>query len=134
VVVDGVTGFIRDHPDELPAALARVEEIDPAVCRARVEQHFSAAKLAAGYEAAYRVALSRPLLTAGAVPADPIEALRSELNGFEVGLEWAYDAGRRDATLTAERRDGALKAVPSGPGVGAVGEQGMGGLAVTGGG
>ncbi|MGV9414951.1 glycosyltransferase family 4 protein [Nocardia sp. NPDC003693] len=58
VVEDGVTGFICDDPEELPVALARIDEIDPHACRARVEELFAADRLAQGYEAAYRRAVS----------------------------------------------------------------------------
>ncbi|GGK16888.1 glycosyl transferase [Pilimelia terevasa] len=59
VLVDGETGFIVDDPADLSAAMARVGEIDPAACRARVAAHFSVDRLAHGYEAAYRTALAR---------------------------------------------------------------------------
>jgi glycosyltransferase involved in cell wall biosynthesis len=129
VVVDGVTGFIRDSPDELPAALARVHEIDPVACRARVERDFSATKLAAGYEAAYRVALARrPVDPDGDPVGDPLEELRTQLDDFEVDLDWAYEAGRRDAALGAPaggRAIDRLAATPTDPA--------RGGLAVAGG-
>lgn len=53
VIEDGVTGFICDHPDELPAAIARASELDPHACRRRVEDYFGVDQLGAGYEAAY---------------------------------------------------------------------------------
>lgn len=94
VVVDGLTGFIRDHPDELPAALARVDEIDPLACRDRVERHFSVTKLAAGYEAAYRVALeNRPCPVRS---RDSLADLRTEFDVLDADLDWAYQTGQRD--------------------------------------
>jgi glycosyltransferase involved in cell wall biosynthesis len=54
VVADGVTGFVRDHPDELPAAIARVDELEPKACRQRVADLFDVPQMAAGYEAVYR--------------------------------------------------------------------------------
>jgi glycosyltransferase involved in cell wall biosynthesis len=102
VVLDGVTGFIRDDPAELPAALARVHEIDPAKCRARVEERFSSVRLAAGYEAAYRLALSRrPADAAAPFVPDPLDELRTQIDAFDVDLGWAYEAGRRDGALGA---------------------------------
>jgi glycosyltransferase involved in cell wall biosynthesis len=54
VVDDGRTGWVCDRPTELPAALLRVHELDPRDCRAAVEERFSDARLAAGYERVYR--------------------------------------------------------------------------------
>ena len=59
VVVDGHTGIIVDHPDELAGAVARAASIDPAECRRHVEENFSIEGMAAGYEVAYRRALRR---------------------------------------------------------------------------
>ncbi|GGK00655.1 glycosyl transferase [Pilimelia anulata] len=78
VLVHGETGFICDDPAELPAAMARVGEIDPAACRARVAAHFSAEKLALGYETAYRTALSRRQAT-----ATTLAALDTELDALD---------------------------------------------------
>ncbi|MFI6867009.1 glycosyltransferase family 4 protein [Nocardia sp. NPDC050406] len=58
VIEHGVTGFICDDPEELPEYLARIDEIDPFACRERVEKLFAADRLASGYEAAYRRAVS----------------------------------------------------------------------------
>ena len=54
VVEDGVTGFVRDTEQELAAAAGRIPELDRRACRRRVEERFSAAAMADGYEAAYR--------------------------------------------------------------------------------
>lgn len=53
VVADGVTGFVRDDPAELPAAIDAAGGIDPAACRRRVEDRFDVESMAAGYERAY---------------------------------------------------------------------------------
>jgi hypothetical protein len=58
VIEDGVTGIICDDPSELPDALEAVRDLDPAACRRRVEEHFSVARLGAGYEATYRKTLA----------------------------------------------------------------------------
>jgi glycosyltransferase involved in cell wall biosynthesis len=58
VVVEGVTGLIRDDPAELVDALKRVAAIDPAACRAHVAERFSAERLATGYAAVYRKAMA----------------------------------------------------------------------------
>lgn len=53
VVIDGVTGIICDHPDQLVQAIQDVELIDSAKCRDHVATKFNAAELARGYEEAY---------------------------------------------------------------------------------
>ena len=58
VVVHGVTGFVCERPEELPDALRRVGDLDPAACRAHVESRFTDVHLGAGYEAAYRRVLA----------------------------------------------------------------------------
>jgi glycosyltransferase involved in cell wall biosynthesis len=69
IVVDGATGFVRDHLGELPEAVARVGEIDRAACRARFLQEFTLERMVDRYEAVYNRALSiEPL---------PREVLRS---------------------------------------------------------
>lgn len=60
IIVDGVTGFVRDRPDELAEAIRAVDRLDPLACRRRVRREFDTSKMAAGYEAIYRqVAKSR---------------------------------------------------------------------------
>jgi glycosyltransferase involved in cell wall biosynthesis len=54
IVVPGETGFICADPDELPDALHRVPEIDPAACVAHVRTNFSADLMARRYEQVYR--------------------------------------------------------------------------------
>jgi glycosyltransferase involved in cell wall biosynthesis len=54
VVVPGATGFVCEEPDELPEALHRVTEIDPAACVAHVRTNFSADLMARRYEQVYR--------------------------------------------------------------------------------
>lgn len=52
VVMDGVTGFVRDDPADLPAAINDAGCLDPAACR-HVEERFDISIMAAGYERAY---------------------------------------------------------------------------------
>jgi glycosyltransferase involved in cell wall biosynthesis len=54
VVVDGVTGFVRDGLDELAEAVGRAGELDPAACRRHVAERFDVPVMVAGYEAVYR--------------------------------------------------------------------------------
>jgi hypothetical protein len=54
VVADGVTGFVRDTEAELAVAAQAIPRLDRAACRQRVDQYFSAAAMADGYEAVYQ--------------------------------------------------------------------------------
>jgi len=58
VVVDGVTGIVRDQPEELVDALHDVRAMSPRACRDHVTRNFSAQSLAAGYENVYRRVLA----------------------------------------------------------------------------
>jgi glycosyltransferase involved in cell wall biosynthesis len=53
LVRDGETGFLVDTVDEAAAAVGRLGEIDPAACRANVEQRFSAPVMGRGYAEVY---------------------------------------------------------------------------------
>ncbi len=81
VVADGVTGFVRDSEEELAAAAWRIPELDRAACRRRVEERFSAATMADGYEAAYRALVRNRLPERprpGATPRDMGEQCYTE--------------------------------------------------------
>ena len=54
VIVDGVTGFLRQSEAELAAAIRQVGEIDPAACRRHVEAHFNPCHIAAQYLEVYQ--------------------------------------------------------------------------------
>jgi glycosyltransferase involved in cell wall biosynthesis len=54
VVLDGVNGFLVDDEEEMAAAMARLDEIDPVACRASVKDRYDAAVVARRYVAAYR--------------------------------------------------------------------------------
>jgi glycosyltransferase involved in cell wall biosynthesis len=54
IIADGVTGFIRDRPEELAEAIRDTEGLRPADCRRRVRRSFDVGRMAAGYEAIYR--------------------------------------------------------------------------------
>lgn len=58
IVVDGVTGVICERPDELPAAIAQAQTLDPAACRRHVATHFSVGQFGSGYERIYRGAIN----------------------------------------------------------------------------
>jgi glycosyltransferase involved in cell wall biosynthesis len=57
MVVHGRTGFVVDEPPEMVEALSRLDEIDPANCRAHVAADFSAGRLVRDYEAIYEAVL-----------------------------------------------------------------------------
>ncbi|WP_290856611.1 glycosyltransferase family 4 protein [Hamadaea sp.] len=57
VVEHGVTGLICEDPEELPQALHDVTRIDPAACRRRVAELFSAKAMARGYAQVYQQAV-----------------------------------------------------------------------------
>ena len=82
VVVDGVTGLVRDDPEELVAALRDVRDLDPAACRAHVAARFDVDGLGAGYEAAYRKALD----TDGS-----LTALRRDYAALDSALDRVYE-------------------------------------------
>lgn len=54
LIEDGVTGFLVDDLDGAIDAVARIDQIDRAACRARVAAHFSVERMAERYEALYR--------------------------------------------------------------------------------
>jgi glycosyltransferase involved in cell wall biosynthesis len=54
VLVDGVTGIVCDRPDELPAAIAKAQTLDPAACRRHVAANFGVGRFGSGYEQIYR--------------------------------------------------------------------------------
>ncbi len=59
IVDDGVTGILVDSVEEMAQAVVLAEQIDPAACRARVERHYSAARMVDEYERLYSSALGR---------------------------------------------------------------------------
>jgi glycosyltransferase involved in cell wall biosynthesis len=61
VVEPGVTGLICEDPEELPQALHDVTSIDPAACRRRVAELFSAKAMAHGYAQVYQQAVESSL-------------------------------------------------------------------------
>ncbi len=58
IVTDVETGFLVDSVAEMAAALKRVKSIAPQACRARVEQYFTADRMAREYVALYREVLA----------------------------------------------------------------------------
>jgi glycosyltransferase involved in cell wall biosynthesis len=60
VIRHGVTGYICERPEDLPAALTNVGLIDPADCVAHVKERFSPDLMARRYEDVYRRIRRRP--------------------------------------------------------------------------
>jgi glycosyltransferase involved in cell wall biosynthesis len=56
----GETGYIVDNVDEMVEAVQQIGRIDPAACRAHVQEHFSPAKMATAYVRVYERLLGRP--------------------------------------------------------------------------
>jgi glycosyltransferase involved in cell wall biosynthesis len=59
IVEHGVTGFLGRSDDDLVAGLEQLSSIDRGACRRRVEEHFSAERMVAGYTAIYEARRSR---------------------------------------------------------------------------
>ncbi len=53
VIEDGQTGFLVNSVNEAVRALERVDEIDPATCRKRVEKFFPVETMVEAYERVY---------------------------------------------------------------------------------
>jgi glycosyltransferase involved in cell wall biosynthesis len=58
VVEEGRTGFVVDDEHAMAAAVARLGDIDPAVCREACETRFGVPAVVRGYEEVYRAASS----------------------------------------------------------------------------
>jgi len=65
VIEPGVNGFLAADEDELVSAVMRLPELDRARCRAGVQERFSAAVMASGYEQAYAKALGTACASPG---------------------------------------------------------------------
>jgi glycosyltransferase involved in cell wall biosynthesis len=53
VVLNGTTGYVREGPADLPAAINNAGDIAPAACRRHVEENFDVSVMVAGYERTY---------------------------------------------------------------------------------
>jgi glycosyltransferase involved in cell wall biosynthesis len=54
VVTDGRSGFLADDEAEMAAAVDRLDELDPAQCRAAVAERYDVDVVTSAYESAYR--------------------------------------------------------------------------------
>jgi len=59
IIEHGVTGFLANNQEEFEEYMKRIDEIDPAACRASVERDFSVATMAGMYTDRYREVLKR---------------------------------------------------------------------------
>lgn len=59
IIEHGVTGFLADNEKEFAEYMKRVDEIDPAACRAAVEKHFGADTIAKEYIDRYEEVIKR---------------------------------------------------------------------------
>ncbi len=58
VVVDGKTGFIVNHPEEIVEKIKQISAINPADCRKHVEENYSVERMTSDYENLYQKILS----------------------------------------------------------------------------
>jgi glycosyltransferase involved in cell wall biosynthesis len=96
VVLDGVTGFVRDTPAELAPLVERIGEIDRAACRRHVAEHFSAEALVRGYTRLLEPtawAAAAPMVFSAPVP--PPRPVRVPHNGPARWPDRARPAARR---------------------------------------
>ncbi len=63
IVDDGRTGWVVDEIAELPAAIERAGELDPADCRASARARFDLPVMGRGYESVYRALVESPSST-----------------------------------------------------------------------
>ena len=87
VIVDGVTGFICDSFKGMVKAVEKAGELDRAKCRQQVEQNFSPATMASGYEAVYQSVIEREKPRALIELASPLRLRTQERLG--VPSDWA---------------------------------------------
>jgi len=66
IVAHGETGFIVDDSHAIPSAVAKAWTIRPSECRRRVEEMFSAQRMARDYDAVYRRVLAAQRLQSAA--------------------------------------------------------------------
>lgn len=59
IVADGKTGFLADDVESMAEKVEQARRICPEICRRRVQQHFSASRMAAKYAKLYQAILSR---------------------------------------------------------------------------
>ncbi|WP_239082418.1 glycosyltransferase [Actinoplanes teichomyceticus] len=99
VVADGVTGYIADHPAELPELLGRLDRLDAAACRRRVADLFDVDRLGSGYTAVYRQVLERRAAAATARVTD-LDQLRRDYGDLDAARDRRYQRDHRRSGRT----------------------------------
>jgi glycosyltransferase involved in cell wall biosynthesis len=94
VVEHGVTGFVCDSLSAMVAAVEQVGALDRSACRRRVEQLFSSAAMADGYERAYQFVVDGWRGRVGATSRFPTLPIDHRMNLSSFGS--AYLAARSD--------------------------------------
>jgi glycosyltransferase involved in cell wall biosynthesis len=84
IVEHGVTGFVTDDPDELPALLRAVDRLDPQRCRQEAERRFDVARMAAEYEAVYQRVLGEQARWPSPAPGFPGRDPKTPLTPVDV--------------------------------------------------
>jgi glycosyltransferase involved in cell wall biosynthesis len=100
IVLDGVTGFVRNTTAELAAVIGRIGEIDRAACRNHVAEHFSSAAMVRSY-----ARLLTPMQTVRVpTPAAPMVFSAPTLSTRSLLAQ--HDLPRIPAAFTARRAAG----------------------------
>jgi glycosyltransferase involved in cell wall biosynthesis len=100
IVLDGVTGFVRNTTAELAAVIGRIGEIDRAACRSHVAEHFSSAAMVRSY-----ARLLTPMQTVRVpTPAAPMVFSAPTLSTRSLLAQ--HDLPRIPAAFTARRAAG----------------------------
>jgi glycosyltransferase involved in cell wall biosynthesis len=89
VVAHGVTGYVVDMLPEMVAAVSRIDEIDPYICRRWVEERFNVPRMTDDYLAAYRRVLAGSparLQQPGGLAAGMVAAAGNGEMGLGTGL------------------------------------------------
>jgi glycosyltransferase involved in cell wall biosynthesis len=82
VLVDGKTGFICDHVQDMVAAVGKLDQISHKDCRKHVEQHYAVKNMVNGYERAFRAIIKHDI---AALP--PVKKMGKQLRRLPSQLQ-----------------------------------------------
>ena len=88
VIVDGKTGFICDHIQDMVEALDKIEQIDRKDCRRHVEQNFAIKNMVDGYEKTFSAIIKHET---AALP--PVKKVKSRLKHLPSKLQRKLKGG-----------------------------------------